>query len=272
MPKTYKPLGITQLRLASYEPPNWYTSRGALLMSKRLQTKNWPALNNWRFLTLTVDPHQFANSQSAYEYLAPRLRFFLRKLKRHYHFDKYVWKLEFQTNGWPHWHILIDHKRPIPNCDLQDLWGHGITYCQRANSNAAKYLLKYIAKDSILPDWANHYPRTIRFFQTSLGFWQSLNSANKQPETSQCSNQTPKPFKTIHELLKSWQRKVMIISRHSVRVAAMTITFSELFTHTVIQAFSGFRLEDICPSGLSFVLTRWRAESLLGQHCPAFQQ
>ena len=67
---------IEEIEVKPYIPANWYTEQGALKKMNLLQKKGLPSFNNWRFITLTVDPLKFKNSESAYLHVKKRFRYF----------------------------------------------------------------------------------------------------------------------------------------------------------------------------------------------------
>ena len=150
-------------------PANWYTNEGAKKKFHLLENKGLPSFKDWRFLTLTVDQHKFKSNQSAYEYVKPRLRYFIRELKKYLGVSdlQYLWKLEFQENGNPHWHMIINYKKPICITTLFNMWGFGYVDIKRIKSKKVPYAFKYITKSiEGLPNWFLQYNRP-RVFQSS---------------------------------------------------------------------------------------------------------
>ena len=175
-----------------YETANWFSPEGASRKLSQFERRGIPSLRNWRFITLTVDPKQFTCSRSAYEYIKPRLRFFIRKLVRYLrlHNPRYAWKLEFQANGFPHWHIAINHLSKICPCRLNNLWGFGRTNVKRIETESLRYLFKYMSKElhSGVPDWFLQLARP-RVFQTS-NFFPKVASKNQSPSVGNKSRGT----------------------------------------------------------------------------------
>jgi len=60
---------------------------------------------------------------------------------------RYVWTLELQKRGAPHYHVLVwlPLKSKIPKPDLCGWWPHGLSNIQRAR-NAVAYIAKYASK------------------------------------------------------------------------------------------------------------------------------
>jgi hypothetical protein len=150
-------------------PANWYTNEGAKKKFHLLEKKGLPSFYNWRFLTLTIDKDKFKSNQSAYEYVKPRLRYFIRDLKKFLGVSdlQYLWKLEFQENGNPHWHMIINYQKPICITTLFNIWGFGYIDIQRIKCKKIPYAFKYITKSiEGLPEWFLQYNRP-RVFQSS---------------------------------------------------------------------------------------------------------
>ena len=164
--------------ITPYCPANWYSEMGAKKKLYQLEKKGLPSFFNWRFITLTVDPVKFQTDQEAYEYIKPRMRFFIRTLKAYLNIKdiRYIWKLEFQKNGFPHWHMLLDYKKPICAIVLTKLWDYGRIDIKRCQDNKIPYTFKYVSKNiDGLPKWFKEYKRP-RLFQSSGIFPKKINN------------------------------------------------------------------------------------------------
>ena len=144
-----------------------------------------PQVGQWEsvmMLTLTIDQTKFDGPREAYEYVGKKRK--ISELIRKLHRDKvlitkrFTATLEFQKNGWPHWHLLVE-SRFVPKHDLQETWGLGNCHFSKRDfvdsSHAVNYATKYITKTSKegdefwFPDWVLDYPGNIRRFSTSRG-------------------------------------------------------------------------------------------------------
>lgn len=136
---------------------------------------------------------------------------------------KYCWKLEVQSNGMPHWHSCFLHNRPIPIEAIRAAWELGAIDVERIKGNSMDYLLKYVSKSPFqdetggLPDWMLDYPKQIRFWQTSKGFYatsKSMGEAGENDDDSEEEVEEKEPkkraFKTIREKLALYPRLVRI--------------------------------------------------------------
>ena len=85
------------------------------------------------FLTLTIDPKMWADSEAAFEDsrdLIRRIFYQFRKGVEHegklYVIDApYCIKLEFHESGWVHYHIILLTRRFLPKELLAELWDRG---------------------------------------------------------------------------------------------------------------------------------------------------
>lgn len=78
---------------------------------------------------------------------------FCLKLNRH-GANKFLWRLEFNSDGKGHFHILYESEKPI---DVQALWSHGLVYFvnfneRSLNNLSSNNLSSYISKRSDVPN------------------------------------------------------------------------------------------------------------------------
>jgi hypothetical protein len=201
----------SSIEVVPYQPSNWYSEIGAQKKLYQLEKKGLPNFYNWRFVTLTVDPLKFKSEQSAYEHIKTRMRYFIRSLKVYLEINdlRYAWKLEFQENGMPHWHMLIDHKKPIDVKHLTKLWKYGRIDIKRCKDKAFPYTFKYCSKNiEGLPSWFLEYKRP-RLFQSS-GIFPKSNDPDwsVSEEKGEGEETNPSPSETLGERLKRYQSMV----------------------------------------------------------------
>lgn len=119
-----------------------------------LEAKGLPDFSGWRFITLSSDQAYFGYCPLT-AFLAGRehMRRFLDKCREAGLWSddaSWCWKLEFQRNGWPHWHLLVDRKRKMSKTEMRkvdELWAMDRTNCRRiAKSSKFGYLFKYVFK------------------------------------------------------------------------------------------------------------------------------
>lgn len=128
--------------------------------------------------TLTVDP-KLHTSEEAVEHV--RTNHLISHLMRRLDVSVWVWVLEFQKSGMPHWHVLVDASHlPRRKVDLKlawhvwrDLWGIGRLDVQQSKpkqspENFIHYLSKYLIKvDPNIPEWVYTRTKALRFVQGS---------------------------------------------------------------------------------------------------------
>ena len=208
MRKNEKSLG-SSIEVVPYQPANWYSETGAKKKLYQLEKKGLPNFYNWRFVTLTIDPLKFKSEQSAYEYVKPRMRYFVRSLKSFLEIDhlQYAWKLEFQENGMPHWHMLINYKKPICVKSLTKIWSYGRIDIKRCKDKNFPYTFKYCSKSiDGLPKWFLEYKRP-RLFQSSGIFpADSLQLVNEEKGEEVDNNSSP--TETLGERLIRYSKMV----------------------------------------------------------------
>lgn len=133
-----------------------------------------------RFITLTYDRSRFADAQDCFDRARAQKHVsrFMRKLGQLLGVNlrgKWLCKMEFQEDGWVHWHIVLVDVGKIPHhkfCKLYDLWGRGSINVKPLTEENAKYLMKYVAKDGNIPGWIYGYPsRSVKVVRPSQGFW-----------------------------------------------------------------------------------------------------
>ena len=126
-----------------------YETREALLRDEVIQLFKRPVL-----LTFTVDPKRFTSPEAAHAYVTSEG--FLRRLMKFLNIRIWVWVLEFQKKGWPHWHIIADvsERGTLKPDDMRrcwalwrDKWGiGGFDLRARKNFATASHAILYITK------------------------------------------------------------------------------------------------------------------------------
>lgn len=148
-------------------------------------------------VTLTVDPLNFPDSpESAFAYVKKRRC--VAELVRALHKAGYLWSrryfyvIEWQQNGYPHWHLLLDATW-IPFAAITEVWDkfrpkwlpppEGVRppmgscrftaskFERGGAAHAANYVAKYLTKHPAdgYPDWVMNAKTRIRRFSTSRG-------------------------------------------------------------------------------------------------------
>lgn len=223
--------------LSPYNPHSWWHPAGRRKMVRRLEAKGFPQLWGWLFVTLTIDPERFDLPEEAYTAGCDRIRRAVSELRsRGYEIRRYFSKFELHESGWPHWHLGFDCRDHIANSDLEDAWGLGFTKIKRVKkSRDFRYLFKYVVKDNgDIPDWVLDYPKRIRVFQTSAGFYGETAKASAEARDQ---NKDAKPERTtLRDRFEVWARRGVIrgraVSYHGQAVE-LVATYTEIFIQRV---------------------------------------
>jgi hypothetical protein len=181
---------ITGVQVQSYYGANWFTDRGVRAKRKLIEKKGLPNLKRCLFITLTI-PEDVCSPRKAYETGKAKLRRFLASIRKNFnggHKLAWAWKLEFQANGMPHWHMLVAFPEHIPQEFLfhfEEWWGLGRVNVKRIKYAEFAYLFKYVSKEVAgdvdpetgipLPSWVLDYKKTLKDGRVSAGirFWQT---------------------------------------------------------------------------------------------------
>ena len=183
---------------------SWHCPKCQRRLGEDLLQRCVTAIANFRnilMLTLTLNRDLFPDAQSAYSYLKLKrcVGEVMRKLYRSkhpqmkMHSKKYLQVLEWQADGWPHFHLAVDASH-IPSEELSRLWNSlappqdqpgscsplslGYTWVSwevcssHCADGTARKLLKYITQpDHIVPQWVLDAPFRIRMYETSRGLF-----------------------------------------------------------------------------------------------------
>jgi hypothetical protein len=207
-------------------------------MRRKLEPK-MPGLRNARFITLTLDPSMFRDSQSGYEAGKRHMREFLYRLDLALGQSRtpFCWKLEFHRSGWPHWHLILLHRSSISCRLLLDLWGLGRVEVQRIKGQTFDYLFKYASKElTNIPEWVLER-KIVRFFQASPGFYTLALPSDRAPGQQKKCVEPDRPqareLSTIGERIKRWARSISI-SAPGVRMHFDNV--SGLYASIIVEA------------------------------------
>lgn len=163
---------------------SWLDPECAGLLGAQLAKRLWQRVRLARaegeggtFLTLTYrrvpgeDDRQLWRRQQEEKHVA----MFMRRLSRALRADlrgKWLCKLEFQEDGYVHWHIVLLGRDFIEHALLERCWTHGYVWVERLNQKRVTYLCKYVAKAGKIPAWLyGERPGSVRVVRVSHGFW-----------------------------------------------------------------------------------------------------
>lgn len=203
-------------------------------MVNRLQARGFPQLFGWLFVTLTVDPEIFESETDAFERGRDRIRRAVARLRERHDVKRYFVKFELTEAGWPHWHLGLDCREHIENEFLEDVWGYGFTKIKRVKKRRDfKYLFKYVTKDTTgegVPDWVMDYPKTIRVFQTSSGFY---GDSIKAPSVEAKKEREIRTY-TLRQKWLVWLKRGLIRGR-AVGTYGVSVHLTDSFTEIFFQ-------------------------------------
>jgi hypothetical protein len=118
-----------------------------------IERKGLPGFRNWRFITLTLDREQFEGCPlSGYLAGKDRMRRFLKMCRDAGLWaqdEKWAWKMEFQSDGWSHWHLLVGRTRRFTEAEMKQIsrfWSLGRVSVERVRVDDFLYSFKYAFK------------------------------------------------------------------------------------------------------------------------------
>lgn len=187
----------------------WYCPDCCALKGYNLRARLIPALESFKGLlmvTLTLDPELFDSHEEAYFYAREKrcISVLMQSLDRlgHLHSRRYIYVVEFQQSGNPHYHLLMDASR-VPHDVIQREWsknrpknlpppppnrsGFGFIWISKArfeggHAHAGRYATKYLIKvpDYGWPKWVLRQgaERRVPRYGVSHGFW---NEPKREP-------------------------------------------------------------------------------------------
>ncbi len=165
----------------------------------KLRERVRSVVREWKaclLITLTVDPEAVGSPLHAMERVRERraLSRLVRSLLKSGHLKsgRYFAAIEFQKNGHPHWHVLLESSF-VPIERVQELWdmnrpdvagpvrpgrpGFGFVWCSKESfesvEHAANYVTKYVLKypKEGYPEWVLDFVGRVAKYSTSRGFW-----------------------------------------------------------------------------------------------------
>jgi len=251
----------THVHVRAYSPADWFTVAGVAKKRRLIEAKGLPSFKGWRFITLTLNRDLF-EGDALKGYLAgkERVRLFMFRARRAGLWSesaRWCWKMEFQEDGWAHWHLWVDRKTKMTTEQLAkigELWGLGRTNVKMVDSEEMSYEFKYAFKAAIQRDestiedhsviaWSapawflDHFkpsdngskPQSfsrVRFWQTSKGFY-----TGKPPAVADsgdpCSCIVPRP---VRDVATDRASTIQVVARKLTGgyVASAVITLSVL--------------------------------------------
>jgi len=268
--RSYRPARASDsIHARAYCIPSWLDSAGVAKKRKLIEAKGLPNFQNWRFITLTckrnLDPNRnledaetpdFTDALEAYQKGSDRMRRFLllcREAGLWNDETPWCWKFEFQSDGFPHWHLLVGQKKMFTYAQMRlihKFWGLGRTNVKRVNARKFRYDFKYAFKsvrqdnaeggelESLAPAWfldyygskivtvkwtdadgVEHSERTEKPATFSrVRFWQTSRGfyTGKAPEVPPAKKPVAgRAVRTVRQILHAQFRTLQIVARRS---------------------------------------------------------
>lgn len=231
--------------LHPFNPPSWFHETGIHKVVKRLEPR-LPAVGGSLFLTFTVDPKEFQDAESGFEWSRNHLRKVFYALRKGVEWEgkrfridaPYCVKVEFHQSGWPHFHVIFLTRRFLPGGLVNELWACGRTNVERISTEKFRYLLKYVTKPGDLPEWVLNRER-FRVFQSSRGFLKPLNTGGQTEKTDKPEGEeleVKREASTIGQRLERWRRMGLIREGTYCRAVTFDRAYVELIGEQVLTA------------------------------------
>lgn len=225
--------------IKEFIPASWFHPVGIFKVLARIWDR-LPDVSGKLFLTLTLDPKNYANEEAAFEDSRQWMRkvfYQLRQGVEHegktYCIDApYCVKVEFHESGWVHYHVIFLTHRFLPKELLAELWGLGWVKVQRIQNTDFHYLLKYVTKPDQLPAWVLKRKR-LRVFQSTKGFLKPL---PPEPKTLSLKEPQKRASYTMDERFWRWACMAVVRRNGKARTIRFQMPYREIFDHLVLDA------------------------------------
>lgn len=182
-----------------------------------------PGFKNPMMFTLTLEHSRFDEDPRA-AYLEITSKRYISRLLKELGIKRWVWVLEFQKSGWPHWHLLID--APGGRVDLKrawELWGWnrdgwklgGLDLGKsqvRGGRDAVRYITKYLVKypEHAFPEWLLDLKRKVRWVQASRAVGRvvtdrepTVKDVQEQVNAEEAAESLPVEHRTLRQRMKT---------------------------------------------------------------------
>jgi hypothetical protein len=228
--------------IKEFIPASWFHPLGIFKVLARIWDR-LPDVSGKLFLTLTLDPKNYASEEVAFEDSRKWMRKVFYQLRhgvqhegKTYVIDApYCVKVEFHESGWVHYHVIFLTRRFLPKELLAELWGLGWVKVQRITNSDFHYLLKYVTKTEELPRWILKRKR-LRVFQTTKGFLKPLPKVERFDVLDQLKEKRKRASYTMDERFWRWACMGVIRQNGQARTVRFQIPYRELFDHLVLSA------------------------------------
>jgi hypothetical protein len=225
--------------IKEFIPASWFHPIGIYKVLARIWDR-LPDVSGKLFLTLTLDPKNYANEEAAFEDSRQWMRKVFYQLRqgiehegKTYQIDApYCVKVEFHESGWVHYHVIFLTHRFLPKELLAELWGLGWVKVQRIENKDFHYLLKYVTKPDELPAWVLKRKR-LRVFQSTKGFLKPL---PPEPKTISLKEPRKRASYTMDERFWRWTCTAVLRQNGKARTIRFQMPYREIFDQLVLSA------------------------------------
>jgi len=233
----------TEQTIKEFIPASWFHPVGIFKVLARLWDR-LPDVSGKLFLTFTLDPKNYANEETAFEYSREWLRKVFFQLRHGVEHEgktfvmdaPYCIKVEFHESGWVHYHGIFLTRRFLPKELLAELWGLGWVKVQRITTQKFRCLLKYVTKADDLPEWVKKRKR-LRVFQTTAGFLKRAPEPVKATgPLDALKRKQQRASYTMDERFWRWACMAAIRQNGQARTVRFQMPYRELFDHLVLSA------------------------------------
>jgi len=230
-------LAVTKCKCSSSWCPECFLLRSAKNIKSHLSEMDFKRV---RFIMLSVDRSRYSSGEEAYRSITGRkaIAGFIRNLNRFAGkgIRRWQWVLEWHKDGFPHWHVACEVSETgkggkIGHAEIMKYWGEGHARESYVKSQShwaeiagyyasAGYFDDAKGYQSILPDWALSWGRTIRRFGCSAGVWSDSGKKKVSGKTSKRDSSgesvgvLERPRRTYAVILKSCgdSTKIRVVS------------------------------------------------------------
>lgn len=229
--------------IKEFIPASWFHRLGILKVLARFWDR-LPDVSGKLFLTLTLNPKNYANEEAAFEESRDWMRKLFSQLRKGVEHEgktyiidaPYCVKVEFHESGWVHYHVIFLTRRFLPKELLAELWGLGWVNVKRISNSDFRYLLKYVTKPDELPAWVLKRKR-LRVFQTTKGFLKPLPKEEKVISlVDELKPKRKRASYTMDERFWRWACMAVIRQNGQARTVQFQIPYREIFDHLVLAA------------------------------------
>ena len=192
------------------EPRSWLNAATGLAVAAKFRERLVKRLEGESgvFVTLTYDRQNWSDAYELYRASAEErhVRLFIRRLGQYLGESltgRWACKMEFQQEGWVHWHLVLLGVKRIPHEDLTELWGMGHVWIDRLKKKRVVYFAKYVAKlgESIPGFLLAERQGSVKVVRVSPGFWDEP-CDKKRPVSEDSMGLCPPWYVAVGEMLE----------------------------------------------------------------------